>query len=136
MACMAVGGGVIKPGVVNVGIGTAGHALAFAETISDAGYNQLWPICHAVPGKYFWLGCTYTGGRSLAWVRDQFGEHFEDLTAQAENVPVGSDELFFMPWFQGAATPNPDPMHVPVDRLDVAPHKGTHDSGIDGGSSL
>ena len=109
MACMAVGGGVIKPGVVNVGIGTAGHALAFADTISDAGYNQLWPICHAVKGKYIWLGCTYTGGRSLAWARDQFDEEFEDLTAQAENAPVGSDGLFFMPWFQGAATPNPDP---------------------------
>lgn len=109
MACMAIGGGVIKPGIVNVGIGTAGHALAFAETINDTAYNQLWPICHAVPGKYFWLGCTYTGGRSLAWARDQFGERFEDLTAQAQGIPVGSDGLFFMPWFQGAATPNPDP---------------------------
>ena len=109
MACMAVGGGVIKPGIANVGIGTAGHALAFAERVSDEGYNQLWPICHAVPGKYIWLGCTYTGGRSLAWARDQFGESFEDLTAHAEGAPVGSDGLFFMPWFQGAATPNPDP---------------------------
>ena len=109
MACMAVGGGVIKPGIANVGIGTAGHALAFAERVSDEGYNQLWPICHAVPGKYIWLGCTYTGGRSLAWARDQFGGRFEDLTAHAEGAPVGSDGLFFMPWFQGAATPNPDP---------------------------
>ncbi len=108
MACMAVGGGVIKPGVVNVGIGTAGHVLTFAEDISDAMFNQLWPMCHAVPGRYFWLGCSYTGGGSLTWFRDQFGESFEDLTTQAESVPVGSEGLFFMPWFQGSATPHPD----------------------------
>ncbi len=108
MACMAVGGGVIKPGIVNVGIGTAGHALTFAEDVSDAAFDQLWPMCHAAPGKYFWLGCTYTGGGSLTWLRDRFGESFEDLTVQAEDAPVGSDGLFFMPWFQGAATPNPD----------------------------
>jgi xylulokinase len=108
MACMAVGGGVIKPGIVNVGIGTAGHVLTFAENISDEAFNQLWPMCHAVPGKYFWLGCSYTGGASLAWFRDQFGGGFEDLTAQAANVPTGSEGLFFMPWFQGTATPHPD----------------------------
>ena len=108
MACMAVGGGVIKPGIVSVGIGTAGHALTFAESVSDEAFNQLWPMCHAVPDKYFWLGCSYTGGASLRWFRDQFGEGFEDLTAQAEGVPAGSEGLFFMPWFEGTATPHPD----------------------------
>jgi xylulokinase len=105
---MAVGGGVIKPGVVNVGIGTAGHVLTFAETISDKAFNQLWPMCHAVPDKYFWLGCSYTGGGSLAWFQERFGENFEALVKQAETIPAGGDGLFFMPWFQGAATPHPD----------------------------
>ena len=40
MACMAVGGGVIKPGVANVGIGTAGHALAFAEDRQRCGVQS------------------------------------------------------------------------------------------------
>lgn len=108
MACMAVGSGAIKPGIVGVGIGTAGHALTFAEEVNDAAFNQLWPMCHAVPGKYFWLGCTYTGGGSLSWLSEQWGESFESLTAQAEHVPAGSDRLFFMPWLAGAATPHPD----------------------------
>ena len=87
------------------------------------------PICHAVPENTLARMHIYRR-RSLAWARDQFGERFEDLTAHAESAPVGSDGLFFMPWFQGAATPNPDShARAGVDRLDVAPHKGTHDSG-------
>ena len=108
VACLAVGGGVIRPGVLNVGIGTAGHALAFAEGVSDAAFNRLWPMCHAVPGEYLWLGCSYTCGASMSWLNEQLGEDFETLTAQAGEVPPGSEGLFFMPWLEGAATPNPD----------------------------
>lgn len=108
VACLAVGGGVIRPGVLNVGIGTAGHALAFAEGVSDAAFNRLWPMCHAVPGEYLWLGCSYTCGASMSWLNEQLGEDFETLTAQAGEVPPGSEGLFFMPWLEGTATPNPD----------------------------
>jgi xylulokinase len=108
VACLAVGSGVIKPGVISVGIGTAGHALAFAESISDAAFNQLWPMCHAVPNKYFWLGCSFTGGASLTWLRSQLDESFEALIKQAERVPASSDGLFFLPWLEGTATPHPD----------------------------
>lgn len=109
MACMAAGSGAIKPGIVGVGIGTAGHAITYAERVSDAAFNRLWPMCHAVPGKYFWLGCSYTGGGSLDWLSRQFGDGFDALTAQAERAPAGSDGLFFFPWLAGAATPHPDP---------------------------
>jgi len=108
MACMAIGSSIVKPGIVSVGIGTAGHVLTYAETVDDAAFNQLWPMCHAIPGKYFWLGCSYTGGASLTWFRDQFGDSFTELIETAQNAPVGSDGLFFMPWFQGTATPCPD----------------------------
>lgn len=108
MACLAVGCGAIKPGVIGVGIGTAGRVLSYAEEISDGAFNQLWPMCHAVPGKYFWLGCSYTGGGSLNWLGEQFGDDFEVMTAQAEQAPPGCDRLFFMPWLAGAATPHPD----------------------------
>ncbi len=108
MACMAVGSGAIKPGVVGVGIGTAGHAISFASTVSEGAFNQLWPMCHSVPGAYFWLGCSYTGGGSLAWMSEQFAEDFGALTDQAATVGPGADGLFFMPWLAGTGTPNPD----------------------------
>lgn len=108
VATLAVGSGVIKPGVINVGIGTAGHAIAFAETISETPLNQLWPMCHCVPGAYFWLGCSYTCGASMSWLSDQLGEEFDTLSREAEGAPAGSEGLFFLPWMEGSATPHPD----------------------------
>lgn len=108
VSCLAVGSGVIRPGVVNVGIGTAGHALAFAESLDPAAFNRLWPMCHSVPGAFFWLGCSYTCGASLAWLSDQLGEDVAALAWQAEDAPAGSEGLFFLPWLEGSATPHPD----------------------------
>lgn len=108
MAALAVGTGVIRPGVASVGIGTAGHAITFAEQVGDAGFNQVWPMCHAVPGGYFWLGCSFTGGACMAWLRSSLGGAFEELAAEAEQAPPGCEGLFFLPWLEGAATPHPD----------------------------
>ena len=108
VSCLAVGSGVIGPGVVNVGIGTAGHALAFAERLDAAAFNRLWPMCHAVPGAFFWLGCSYTCGASMAWLSTQFDEDVATLTRHAAKAPAGSEGLFFFPWLEGAATPHPD----------------------------
>ena len=106
--CMILGSGVIAPGIVSVGIGTAGHATVFADRVDHAGFNKLWPMCHAIPGKYTWLGCTFTGGASLTWFRDTLGGTYEELLAQAETAPPGSEELVYMPWLEGAGTPCPD----------------------------
>ena len=108
MPCMILGSGVIGPGIVSVGIGTAGHATVYADRIDDAGYNKLWPMCHAVPDKYTWLGCTYTGGASLTWFRDTFGGTYEQLATEAEAVAQGSEGLVYMPWLEGTGTPCPD----------------------------
>ncbi len=108
VSCLAVGSGVIRPGVVNVGIGTAGHALAFAEKLDPAAFNRLWPMCHSVPGAFFWLGCSYTCGASLAWLSEQLGDEVTALTRQAEDAPAGCEGLFFLPWLEGSATPHPD----------------------------
>jgi xylulokinase len=108
MPCMILGSGVIKPGVVSLGIGTAAHATAFAEELDERAFNRLWPMCHTLPGKYAWLGCSFTGGASLAWFREQFGGTYEELTAEAEKAPAGAEGLFFAPWLEGCATPCPD----------------------------
>ncbi len=106
--CMILGSGVIEPGIVSVGIGTAGHATIFADSMDDAAFNQLWPMCHTLSGKYTWLGCTFTGGASLTWFRDTFGGNYEELGREAEVVPQGSEGLVYMPWLEGAGTPFPD----------------------------
>ena len=106
--CMILGSGVIEPGIVSVGIGTAGHATIFADSVDDAAFNQLWPMCHTLSGKYTWLGCTYTGGASLTWFRDTFGGEYEEMNTAAEAIPPGAEGLMYMPWLEGTGTPLPD----------------------------
>src|SRR5207237_10075860 len=79
MACMAVGGGAVTPGVVSVTIGTAGHVTAAAEDLSEAGYGRPYPMCHAVPGAHLWLGCGFAAGLAPRW--------FRGTRAQAEPGP-------------------------------------------------
>ena len=108
MPCMILGAGVIEPGVIGLGIGTAAHATAFAETLDPRAFDQLWPMCHPIPGKYAWLGCSFTGGASLKWFKEEFGGRYDELTAAAAAVPAGAEGVFFMPWLEGRATPRPD----------------------------
>ena len=65
-------------------------------------------MCHPMPGKYAWLGCSYTGGASLKWFKEEFGGSYEELTEAAAGVPAGAEGLLFMPWLEGSATPCPD----------------------------
>ena len=109
MPCMILGSGVIEPGIVGFGIGTAAHATAFAEELHPAACGKLWPMCHPIPGKFAWLGCSFTGGASLKWFKEEFGGSYQELTEAAADVPAGAEGLFFMPWLEGSATPSPDP---------------------------
>ena len=105
---MILGAGVIEPGIISLGIGTAAHATAFAETLDPRAFDKLWPMCHPIPGKYAWLGCSFTGGASLKWFKEEFGGSYEELTEAAAAVPAGAEGAFFMPWLEGRATPRPD----------------------------
>ena len=109
MPCMILGSGVIEPGIVGIGIGTAAHATAFAEALDPRAFDKLSPMCHPIPGKYAWLGCSFTGGASLKWFKEELGGgSYQELTAEAAEVPAGAEGLFFMPWLEGCSTPHAD----------------------------
>ena len=112
MPCLAVGSGVVRPGIVSLGIGTAAHATAYAaglETTPRTATEGLWPMCHPDARGYAWLGCSFTGGESLRWLIGVLDAGFEDSLADAGQVDPGSEGLVFAPWLEGRATPGPDP---------------------------
>ena len=112
MPCLAVGSGVVRPGIVSLGIGTAAHATAYAsglETASETAAGGLWPMCHPDARGYAWLGCSFTGGESLRWLTAILDAGFEELLAAAARIDAGSEGLVFAPWLEGRATPGPDP---------------------------
>ena len=52
---------------------------------------------------------TLSAGGSLRWWREVTGLDYEQLVAEAETVPVGSEGLVFLPYLTGERTPHLDP---------------------------
>jgi xylulokinase len=74
--------------------------------------GRLHAFCHAVPGRWHFMGVMLSAAGSLQWYRDSLtpGVSFDDLVAEAAGVPAGSEGLLFLPYLTGERTPHPDPL--------------------------
>ena len=67
---------------------------------------------HVVPGMFLLQGGTVGGGGALKWFRQELGSgmSFDELTAEAEKIPAGSEGVVFLPYMAGERSPiwNPD----------------------------
>ena len=111
-AAGAVGTGAVRPGVVSLTLGTSGVVFATTDTPLVEPEGRLHAFCHAVPGKWHFMGVTLSAAGSLQWYRDTLAakESFADLVAEAERAPAGSEGLLFLPYLSGERTPYPDPL--------------------------
>lgn len=108
----AVGAGAVRPGVVALTLGTSGVVFAATQSALVEPEGRLHAFCHAVPGRWHFMGVTLAAAGNLQWYRDTVapGVSFETLVAEAENVPADSDGLLFTPYLSGERTPYPDPL--------------------------
>jgi xylulokinase len=112
-AAGAIGIGVVSPGTVSATIGTSGVVLAATNSPALDPGGRLHTFCHGLPHRWLVMGVTQAAGLSLRWFRDQFAmnghaDSYENLTAQAENIPTGSDGLLWAPYLMGERTPHLD----------------------------
>ncbi|MEE8405786.1 MAG: xylulokinase [Acidimicrobiia bacterium] len=107
----AVGVGAISPGVVALSLGTSGVVFATTDTPVIDPLGRVHSFCHAVPDTWHMMGVMLSAAGSLRWLRDALAPtaSFDDLIAEAEKVPAGSDGLLFLPYLTGERTPHPDP---------------------------
>jgi xylulokinase len=108
----AVGAGAVRPGVVSLTLGTSGVVFATTDAPLVEPEGRLHAFCHAVPGKWHFMGVTLSAAGSLQWYHDTLaaGESFDALVAEAEAAPAGSEGLVFLPYLSGERTPYPDPL--------------------------
>jgi xylulokinase len=111
-AAQAVGVGVVREGLVALTLGTSGVVFASTRAPLVEPQGRLHAFCHAVPGRWHLMGVMLSAGGSLRWFRDAFapGMDFEALLSPAQEAPVGSDGLLFLPYLTGERTPHPDPL--------------------------
>jgi xylulokinase len=120
-AAQAVGSGIVTPGVISVTSGTSGVVFAHSDHYAAEPQGRLHAFCHAVPGKWHYMGVMLSAGGSFRWLRDAIGDveksaaqligvdPYELLTQEAALAPVGSEGLLFLPYLTGERTPHPDP---------------------------
>lgn len=110
-AAAAIGTAITREGRMSSSIGSSGVLFAHAEggpAIDPTG--RLHAFAHSVPGAYCTLAVTLSAGASLRWWRDLTGLSYDDLVAEADLVPVGSEGLLFLPYLAGERTPHLDPL--------------------------
>ncbi|NUM43802.1 MAG: xylulokinase [Anaerolineales bacterium] len=111
-AAQAVGMGVVEPGIVGLTVGTSGVVFAATPAPLIEPEGRLHAFCHAVPNQWHFMGVMLSAAGSLQWYRDTLAPHmsFDELLAEAESVPAGSEGLLFLPYLTGERTPHPDPL--------------------------
>lgn len=111
-AAQAVGVGAVQPGIIALTLGTSGVVFATTEAPLVEPEGRLHAFCHAVPDRWHFMGVMLSAAGSLQWYRDTLAPEvaFDDLTAEAEDVPPGSEGLLFLPYLTGERTPYPDPL--------------------------
>lgn len=119
-AAGAVGMGIVREGVVSLSLGTSGVVFAASNHYQPEAQGRLHAFCHAVPGKWHWMGVMLSAAGSFRWWRDVLANgawpmantsaiSYDALTALAATVPAGSEGLQFLPYLTGERTPHPDP---------------------------
>jgi xylulokinase len=111
-AAQAVGVGAVEPGIIALTLGTSGVVFATTPTALIEPEGRLHAFCHAVPGRWHFMGVMLSAAGSLQWYRDTLAPDmsFDALIAEAETVPPGSEGLLFLPYLTGERTPYPDPL--------------------------
>ncbi len=120
-AAQAVGSGIVEAGIISVTSGTSGVVFAHSDQYAFEAQGRLHAFCHAVPGKWHFMGVMLSAGGSFRWLRDSIGDlekttarltgddPYDLLTRQAALAPLGSEGLLFLPYLTGERTPYPDP---------------------------
>ncbi len=120
-AAGGVGNGIVRRGALSTSIGTSGVMFVHSDEVKIDPQGRLHTFCHAVHGKWHMMGVNLTSGGALQWFRNTLCQAdmaaarrkkvdpYDLLIAEAEQVPAGSEGLFFLPYLAGERTPHADP---------------------------
>ena len=108
-ACGTLGAGVCRIGETQEQGGQAGGMSICTDRA--LAHKSLILSPHVVPGTYLLQGGTVGGGGVLKWFRQELarGMSFDEITAEAENIPAGAEGVVFLPYMAGERSPIWDP---------------------------
>lgn len=109
-ACGAIGAGILEDGKTLCSIGTSGVVLSYEKSDDKDFQGKVHYFNHGEPDAFYTMGVTLAAGYSLTWFKDVFAKEksFDELLADVESVPVGSNGLLFTPYLVGERIPHAD----------------------------
>ena len=118
--CAAIAAGNVAPGMITE---STGSVLALVASVKEPIFDSATKLpchLHAVPDTYCMLPWNPTGGLTLKWFKDNFGQDllqqsqgegrdiYDLLTEPAAEISPGSDGLMMLPHLEGTFFPEFD----------------------------
>ena len=111
-SCAAVGSGMTRYGQGIISIGTSGTVVACLKELRDKADGSVHLFNYSVPGTFYAMGCMLSAGECLNHIKRTFfaNASFKGMDKMAEQAPIGSGGLIYLPYIFGERTPlnNPD----------------------------
>jgi xylulokinase len=101
----AIGTGNVTEGVVTVSLGTSGTIFAYSSFPIVDPLGEIAAFCDST-GAWLPLVCTMNVTVATELTKALLGMDNEQLDIAVASVPVGSDGLLLLPYFDGERTPN------------------------------
>lgn len=120
-AATAIGTGVVQDGRAFTTIGTSGVVYAHTSKLLIDPMSRIHTFCSAVPGEWHVMGVTQAAGLSLQWFRNNFCieemlqaeeegvDPYTIMDKKALEIPIGAENLIYLPYLMGERTPHLDP---------------------------
>lgn len=108
-ACGAIGAGVVDEDKILISLGTSGVVFIPQEKWSLPEKNSMHTFCDS-SNKYHFMGVILSAASCLKWwIEEIQNGDYKKLLEEAESSPLGSKNLFFLPYLTGERTPHSDP---------------------------
>lgn len=109
--CAGLGAGAIRPGVVEITIGTAAVPLAYSARFRPDPRRRIMCCAHALPGSWNLEGLQNSAGSSVEWMKKVLGRKLmkqDVIWGTVARLPPGSGGVRFLPYMAGSAAPHWD----------------------------
>jgi xylulokinase len=108
-AAAMLGGGLLRPGTVQLTIGTGGQIVAPKSSPEPDPHERTHLYRAAAPDLWYSMAAIQNAGLALEWARGVLGASWEEVYDEAFAVPPGAGNVVFLPYLSGERTPRFDP---------------------------
>lgn len=108
-AAAMLGGGLLRPGLVQLTVGTGGQIVAPKSNPEPDPHRRTHLYRAATPDLWYSMAAIQNAGLALEWARNTLGASWDDVYEEAFAVPPGAGGVVFLPYLSGERTPRFDP---------------------------